>query len=89
MQQFLKAAIRNNEGQAVTLQQCDVRCNQFHRVEVLEPGATVKVNTSTGDVPNYWMVVANGTVVGCLNLLEDGYHPGEVFSVTHTVPCPT
>jgi hypothetical protein len=89
MPDVVQVTIRNDASQAVTLQQCDVRCNQVHRTETLEPGATVKVNTSTGDVPNYWMVIANEKVTGCLNLLENGYHPGDVFNVTHTVRCPT
>jgi hypothetical protein len=84
----VQVTIRNDAGQAVTLRQCDIRCGQVHRTETLEPGATVSVNTSTGNVPNYWMVIANGTVTGCLNLMENGYHPGDIFNVTHTVPCP-
>ena len=89
MPDVVQVTIRNNEVEAVTLRQCDVRCNQVHRIETLEPGATLKVNTSTANVPNYWMVVTNGTVVGCVDLLENGFHPQDVFDVTNTVPCPT
>ena len=89
MPDVVPVTIRNDEAVTVTVEQCDVRCNEIHRTETLPPGATVMVNTSTGGDPNYWIVLVGGRNVGCVDLLENGYHTGDVFDVTHTVRCPT
>jgi hypothetical protein len=80
--------IRNVTSVSVTLKQCDVRCNEIHRVETLSPGRTATVVIGTDGVANYWMVERDGKNQGCLKLIEDGYHTGDVVSVTETVTCP-
>lgn len=38
------------------LKQCDTKCDSFHERDQLRPGASVRVNTSSDNVANWWAV---------------------------------
>lgn len=79
----------NNENSKVTVRQCDTRCDQFHEVDVISPGATVRVNTSSSHVDNWWAIEdAGGRRTGCLDLLFDEKKANVVLKTSDQVPCP-
>ena len=81
--------LRNDTSSAVLLKQCDVKCTEFHEQDHLTPGGTVSVNTSPGNVANWWVVQGgSGQVLGCLNLQYDRPHPGLTVNISATIPCP-
>lgn len=82
-------SLRNDTETPVLLKQCDVKCNEFHEQHFLTAGATVGVNTTSADTPNWWVVQdASGQVLGCLNLQYNHKVVGAVVNVSATEPCP-
>ena len=61
--------LHNDTPSAVVVKQCDAKCNSFHERDRLQPGASVRVNTSGDDVANWWSVSDSaGNTLGCLPL---------------------
>ncbi len=85
----VQVTVRNDTTMNVVIKQCDIRCNEIHEVHRLNPGQTVLVNTSSGGVDNYWLVVdSNGLTLGCLNLYFTHYVDGAVWPISDMGKCP-
>ena len=82
--------LHNDTANAVLLKQCDADCGSFHERDRLPPGASVRVNTSSDDVANWWAVTdAGGKTSGCLPLRYDHKVDGLVVNVSEQTACPT
>jgi hypothetical protein len=88
-EQTFTVTIRNDLPEAVLIKQCDVHCgSEFHEIDRLQPGASVQVNTSGANVPNWWVIDGNaGKTLGCLNLLYDHKAPGVVVLTSQMMAC--
>lgn len=81
--------LRNDTGSGVVLRQCDVRCNEFHEIDRLEPNQSVPVNTTENHVDNWWVIEdTSGHRLGCLDLLFDHKQVGVVINISQHVNCP-
>jgi hypothetical protein len=81
--------LKNDTGSAVLLKQCDVKCDSFHEQDRLAPDGSVRVNTSSEDAPNWWVVEdGSGRSLGCLNLRYSHKATGVIVNVSATVGCP-
>ena len=89
-EQAFTVTIHNDLSEPVVLKQCDTVCGpNFHETDRLAPGASVPVNTSSENVPNWWVVVGNdGKPLGCLNLLYDHKAPDVVLNTSQMTACP-
>jgi len=89
-EQAFSVTIHNDLSEPVVLKQCDTVCGpNFHEIDRLAPGASVPVNTSSENVPNWWVVVGNdGMPRGCLNLLYDHNAPHVVLNTPQMTACP-
>ena len=89
-EQAFTVTIHNDLSEPVVLKQCDTVCGpNFHEIDHLAPGASVPVNTSSENVPNWWVVVGNdGEQLGCLNLLYDHKVRDVVVNTSQMTACP-
>ena len=85
----MDVTLHNDLNQTVTAVQCDVACNSFHERDTLTPGGNALVSTSTGSVPNWWIITgASGARLGCVDLLYDHWQSGVVVDLSHMQRCP-
>jgi hypothetical protein len=88
-EQSFAVTLHNDTPSAVTVKQCDVKCDSFHELDHLLPGASVRVNTSSGNVANWWAITDSaGRTVGCLPLRYDHKIDGLVVNVSDHTACP-
>lgn len=82
--------LHNDTPNAVLLKQCDTDCGSFHERDQLPPGGSVRVNTSSDNVANWWAVTDDGgKTSGCLPLRYDHKVDGLVVNVSEQTTCPT
>lgn len=88
-EQAVTVTIQNDTPGSVTVRQCDTTCGVTHEVHSLPPGGSVRVNSSSRQVSNYWLIVdQSGAVTGCLNLLTKEKQ-ARTFKISDTAPCPS
>jgi len=82
---------RNDTSHDVELKQCDVHCDSFHERDRLRVGGVVKVNTSSADTANWWVVseVSGSSLLGCINLRFDHKIADLVIDVSTAGACPS
>jgi len=89
-EQSFFVTLQNDTGSTVVVKQCDARCNSFHEQDRLAPGGSVKVNTSSDGVANWWAVTdSTGRTVGCVPLRYKHRIEGLIVRVSHHTSCPT
>jgi hypothetical protein len=81
--------LHNDTAGTVVVKQCDSSCDSFHDKDRLLPGGSVRVNTSSDGIANWWVVTAqNGSTLGCLPLRYDHKVTGSVVNVSERTACP-
>lgn len=88
-EQSFAVTLHNDTPSAVILKQCDAKCDSFHEQDDLLPGASVRVNTSGGNLANWWTIAdPDGQTIGCLPLRYDHKIAGLVVNVSGYTTCP-
>jgi hypothetical protein len=88
-EQSLAVTLHNDSASAVVLKQCDAKCDSFHEQDRLLPGASVRVNASSDNVANWWLVTdSDGRAVGCLPLRYGHEIAGLVVNISERTACP-
>lgn len=86
---FFAVTLHNDTTSAVVVKQCDNDCNSFDERDRLEPGANVRVNTSSDNVANWWSVTdTSGATLGCLPLRFGHKVDGLVVNISQRTGCP-
>ncbi|MGI8647895.1 MAG: hypothetical protein ACR2JX_06695 [Mycobacteriales bacterium] len=81
--------LHNDTSSTIMLKQCDVTCDSFHERVRLLPGADTRVNTSSDNVANWWMISdADGKKLGCLPLRYGHKIDRLVVNVSEQTACP-
>lgn len=82
--------IVNDRSVGVELRQCrDTKCGAIAETDSLTSGASVEVNTSASDSPNWWIVQDHsGHQLGCLNLQYGRKVEHLSLGIRHLLPCP-
>jgi hypothetical protein len=81
---------RDRDGGRGLVKTCDAGCNSFSERDRLAAGDSVRVNTSSDDVPGWWLVSdAGGRTLGCLSLRDAHTVDGLMVNVSEGTPCPT
>lgn len=81
--------LHNDTPVTVVLKQCDSDCSSFHERHRLEPGGSVRVDSSSDSAANWWSVTnSTGATLGCLLLRYDHKVEGLVVNVSARTTCP-
>jgi len=81
--------LHNDTASTIVVQQCDAKCNSFHEKDRLQPGGSVRVNTSSDGAANWWAVTdSSGRTLGCLPLTDHHKVDGLVVDVSSYTACP-
>jgi hypothetical protein len=88
-EQSFGLTLHNDTPGTVVVKQCDAKCDSLHESDLLSPAASVRVNTSSENVTNWWAVddVA-GSRLGCLPLRYEHKIEGLVINVSERTACP-
>ena len=82
--------LHNDTPSAVVVKQCNAKCSSFRERDALAAGESVRVNASSDDVANWWLVSDNGDrTLGCLSLRHERKIDGLVVNVSERTACPT